>query len=50
MLWIMALIWLSFMLSSQLVCKRFKRYRDRKILASEEKRRRREFKRLYRAA
>lgn len=50
MLWIMTFVWLLLIFASKFACKRFKEYRYRKILVSEEKRRRREFKALYKAA
>lgn len=50
MLWIITFVWLVLIFASKFVCKRFNEYKHRKTLASEEKRRRREFKRLYRIA
>lgn len=50
MLWIMTFVWLVLIFASKLACKRFKEYRYRKILVSEQKRRKREFKALYKAA
>lgn len=50
MLWIVTFVWLILIFASKFACKRFKEYRYRKILVSEQKRRKREFKALYRAA
>lgn len=50
MLWIVTFVWLVLIFASKFVCKRFKEYRYRKILVSEQKRRKREFKALYKAA
>lgn len=50
MLWIVTFVWLVLIFASKFACKRFKEYRYKKILVSEEKRRRREFKALYKAA
>ena len=50
MLWIMTFVWLVLIFASKFACKRFKEYRYRKILISEQKRRKRDFKALYRAA
>lgn len=50
MLWIVTFVWLVLIFASRFACKRFNEYRYRKILVSEEKRRRREFKALYKAA
>ena len=50
MLWIVTFVWLVLIFASKFGCKRFKEYRYRKILVSEEKRRKREFKALYKAA
>lgn len=50
MLWIMTFVWLVLIFASKFVCKRFKEYRYRKTLVSEQKRRKREFKALYKAA
>lgn len=44
MLWYIALVWIC----AQIACKAFKRKRDKTIRARKEKRRRREFKALYR--
>lgn len=50
MLWIVTFVWLVLIFASKFACKRFKEYRYRKILVSGEKRRRREFKALYKVA
>lgn len=50
MLWIMTFVWLVLIFALKFACKRFKEYRHRKTLVSEQKRRKREFKRLYRIA
>lgn len=50
MLWIMTFVWLVLIFALKFACKRFKEYRYRKILVSEQKRRKRDFKALYRAA
>lgn len=50
MLWIVTFVWLVLIFASKFARKRFKEYRYRKILVSEQKRRKREFKALYRAA
>lgn len=50
MLWIVTFVWLVLIFASKFACKRFNEYRYRKILVSEQKRRKREFKRLYRIA
>lgn len=50
MLWIVTFVWLVLIFASKFACKRFKEYRYRKILVSEQKRRKRDFKALYRAA
>lgn len=50
MLWIVTFVWLALIFASKFACKRFKEYRYRKILISEQKRRKRDFKALYRAA
>lgn len=50
MLWIVTFVWLVLIFASKFACKRFKEYRYRKILISEQKRSKRDFKALYRAA
>lgn len=50
MLWIVTFVWLVLIFASKFACKRFNEYRHRKILVSEQKRRKREFKALYKAA
>ena len=50
MLWIVTFVWLVLIFASKFVCKRFNEYKHRKILVNEQKRRKREFKALYKAA
>ena len=50
MLWIVTFVWLVLIFASKFACKRFKEYRYKKILVREQKRRKREFKALYKAA
>lgn len=50
MLWIVTFVWLVLIFALKFACKRFNEYRYRKILVNEQKRRKREFKALYKAA
>lgn len=50
MLWIVTFVWLVLIFALKFACKRFNEYRHRKILVREQKRRKREFKALYKAA